>query len=168
MKQNYKIINDKRGFTLVELLAVIVVLAIVMLLAVQAVLPQMTIARKNSFAIEANGAIEAATSYVVTKALTENLIVPSDSKGLCVKVETLADGFYKADTSRYWGYVIITQKESGSNTNYLYKVYLQNGQYMANGLGLDESGTSNVNIVGDDIQEYNSSSLPKTYPEGCK
>lgn len=165
MDQN-KWINDVRGFTLVELLAVIVVLAIVMLLAVQAVLPQMTIARKNSFAIEANGAIDAATSYVVTKALTANLIVPSGSKGLCVKIETLADGFYKADTSRYWGYVIITQK-SGENTNYLYKVYLQNGQYMANGLGLDASGTSNVNIDGDDIKEFDASALPKTYPDGC-
>ena len=36
-----KNINNNHGFTLVELLAVIVVLAIVMLVAVQSVLPQM-------------------------------------------------------------------------------------------------------------------------------
>ena len=52
--------KDLRGFTLIELLAVIVVLAIIMLIAVNAVLPQMEKARRSSFAIEANGAIQAA------------------------------------------------------------------------------------------------------------
>ena len=40
--------NNLRGFTLVELLAVIVVLAIVMLIALQAVLPAMERARRSS------------------------------------------------------------------------------------------------------------------------
>ncbi len=169
MRQNM-ILKDSHGFTLVELLAVIVVLAIVMLLAVQAILPQMTLARKNALAIEANSAIEAAQSYVVTKALTEGLVVGKDD-GLCVKISTLADGFYKVDTTKYSGYVKITQapKAPGStstSTNYLYQVYLQNGQYMANGKGLEDN--KQVNITGDQIDEYDASSFNGTPPEGCK
>lgn len=164
MRQNM-ILKNSHGFTLVELLAVIVVLAIVMLLAVQAILPQMTLARKNSLAIEANSAIEAAQSYVVTKALTENLVVRKD-KGLCVSIAILADGFYKVDTTKYSGYVKITQKEGTTNTNYLYQVYLQNGQYMANGLGIDKD--TQVNITGDQIVEYDETAFNgKTIPSDC-
>ena len=52
-------LREKKGFTLIELLAVIVVLAIVMVLATTTVLPYMTKATKNSFAIEANAAVDA-------------------------------------------------------------------------------------------------------------
>jgi len=45
--------KNKKGFTLVELLAVIVVLAILILIAVTAVLPQIEKSRKNSFYDEA-------------------------------------------------------------------------------------------------------------------
>ena len=154
--------NMVRGFTLVELLAVIVVLAIVMLLAVQAVLPQMTIARKNAFAIEANAVIEAAQSYVVTEALTSNLII--SESGLCVSTDVLADGYWKGDVSKYNGFVMIIPKES-TQTNYLYKVYLTNQKYMANGLGID-SGNNQVSIIGNDIKEGNASSL-KTIDAEC-
>lgn len=154
---------NKKGFTLIELLAVIVVLAIVMLLAVQAVLPQMEIARKNSFAIEANAAIESAQSYFVTKALTDNLTV-SSKNGLCITVDEMSPSFYKADTTKYHGYVKITKKENSND--FLYQVYLENGKYMANGLGLDAGKTNQVNIDGDDIVEYDSENFTGT-PTGC-
>ena len=147
--------NIVRGFTLVELLAVIVVLAIVMLLAVQAVLPQVTIARKNAFAIEANAVIEAAQSYVVTEALTSNLII--SEKGLCVSTDILADGYWKGDVSKYNGFVTIIPKEG--TQNYLYTVYLTNQKYMANGLGV--SGNNQVSIIGTDIKEGNATNLDK-------
>ena len=41
--------NTRKGFTLVELLAVIVILAIIMIIAIPSVLGTMTIARKKSF-----------------------------------------------------------------------------------------------------------------------
>ena len=50
------------GFTLIELLAVIVVLAIVILMASMAIIPRMNEARKQVFAMEANEAINAASS----------------------------------------------------------------------------------------------------------
>ena len=45
--------NNKRGFTLVELLAVIVILAVVILIAVTAVVPRMNNAKKKAFIDEA-------------------------------------------------------------------------------------------------------------------
>ena len=62
-KISRKKLNNK-GFTLVELLAVIVVLAVVMVLATTTVLPYMTKSTKNAFAIEANGAIDAAQNAI--------------------------------------------------------------------------------------------------------
>ena len=55
---------NEKGFTLIELLAVIVILAIVMVLASQSVLPFMRNASKDSFVIEANGAIDAASNAI--------------------------------------------------------------------------------------------------------
>ena len=53
-------VNKKSGFTLVELLAVIVVLAILALLAIATTMPMMNRAKKNAFAVEASAYIKAA------------------------------------------------------------------------------------------------------------
>lgn len=52
--------KNKKGFTLVELLAVIVVLAIIMIIAIPSVLTAMDNAKKNSFKIFAQRAIQRA------------------------------------------------------------------------------------------------------------
>lgn len=57
-------IKNESGFTLIELLAVIVILAIVMVLASSSIIPFMQNASKDSFAIEANGAIDAASNAI--------------------------------------------------------------------------------------------------------
>ena len=54
--------NKKKGFTLVELLAVIVILAIIMIIAIPSVLTTMTIARKKTFAEYATKVYMAAES----------------------------------------------------------------------------------------------------------
>ena len=58
---------NRKGFTLVELLAVIVVLAVIMLLAVNAVIPQMNKARRNAFVTEAQTFIGGAETYILNK-----------------------------------------------------------------------------------------------------
>ncbi len=56
--------NNKKGFTLVELLAVIVVLAIVMSLAVVAITNVLDTTRKNSFVADARSFLEGAHNLV--------------------------------------------------------------------------------------------------------
>lgn len=56
---------NKKGFTLVELLAVIVILAVIILIAVTAVIPRMNKAKRKAFEDEAMALIKGAEEYVV-------------------------------------------------------------------------------------------------------
>ncbi len=164
--KHIKVEKDVRGFTLVELLAVIVVLAIVMLLAVQAVFPQMIKARKNAFAIEANAAIDAATSYYMTASLTENLSIGT---GLCIDIQYLIDqNQFDADRTKYKGWVMIESNNSGG---YVYTVTMTNGQYYVKGAGVKEtSGVKrNVNIGEDVVFEGGDTEIDiSSEPSTCK
>ena len=76
--------KNKKGFTLVELLAVIVILAVIILIAVNAVLPQMRKARKNSFVDEVINFAKAAETAYVSDSLTgagKTCYVLKDLKG---------------------------------------------------------------------------------------
>ena len=146
MKANLSSNNnyDVRGFTLVELLAVIVVLAIIMLIAVNAVLPKMEEARQNAFAIEANGLIKAAQQYVITKSLTEGKVVTST--GVCVTVQQLVDNADSdLDKTKYSGYAVVKTLNDTSNIM-LYEVYLANGSYRVDGKGITGTGDSRANV----------------------
>lgn len=173
MKNNMK---DLRGFTLIELLAVIVVLAIIMLIAVNAVLPQMEKARRSSFAIEANGAIEAAKSYFMNAALTgENGLPTLSGETKCVTIDDLIIGGYSdLDLGTYKGKVQVTKgsnifdadrEEEGYrdySNMYFYKIWIRQGKkLMIVGEGqttiTDEGKTypvSNVDINETHVKDY--------------
>lgn len=154
-----KNIKDRCGFTLVELLAVIVVLAIIMLIAVQAVLPLMQQSRKNAFTIEANSAIDAAMTYFVSKAISGETV----GSGLCYKLSTLVnEGMYTTKKAGYEGYVQINSSSASSNV-YLYKITMTNGQYYVENAGVKDN--KNVSVVIDDVVEGQKTI---TYPDGCK
>lgn len=157
--------NDLRGFTLVELLAVIVVLAIVMLIALQAVLPSMERARRQTFAIEANSAIDAANTYFMSSYLTGNSGFPgNDEDTECVTItELYENGYTELNPNTYSGKVVVEKK----GNIYLYYVFLEkDGTWMVNGAGTDQettatsfsgyNGTYNEDINEDDVWEYNS------------
>ena len=93
--------KNNKGFTLVELLAVIVILAVIILIAVNAVLPQMRKARRNSFVTEAiNFAKAAETAYVSDQI--------SGQSHTCYTIKYLQSKYVtKADES-YDGYVVLT------------------------------------------------------------
>jgi len=118
--------KNKKGFTLVELLAVIVVLAILILIAVTAVLPQIEKSRKNSFYDEALiYKREAEKAF-----LAENIGEPT-TPTTCFPVqlansEIALNGNYvkKNGASAYKGKVIL---DANGNVS---KFYLQNGKYM--------------------------------------
>lgn len=62
--------NNKKGFTLVELLAVIVILAVVILIAVTAVIPRMNQAKRKAFEDEALMLIKGAEEYMVDNGMS--------------------------------------------------------------------------------------------------
>ena len=105
--------KNKKGFTLVELLAVIVILAVIILIAVNAVLPQMNRARKNSFADEAMNYLKAAeTKYV------EGALDPSTQSGSTVVYKVNADlNQQYVSKSGYYGKVVLTIDNAGNVTN---------------------------------------------------
>ena len=65
--------KTKKGFTLVELLAVIVILAILVLLAVPSVLKMMDSAKENAFKIEAENIINGAKLKFANDMLNDSL-----------------------------------------------------------------------------------------------
>ena len=145
-----KVIN-KKGFTLVELLAIIVVLAIIALLAVQAVLPTLDKAKKQLFALEAQRAIDAAQSYFLTASVTgaEGLPTAKDSYK-CVSIEDLiSKGFFETKGGEYNGYVVV--KKVGTANKYVYKVYMANENFKVNGVGSDANYTDNATIGADKV-----------------
>jgi len=135
---------NKKGFTLVELLAVIVVLAVIMLLAVNAVIPQMTKARKNAFVTEAENVINSASTYYQSAILTG--IPAGDTStvtatGGCIKVNELKGDYLEKDDDDFKGSVKI---EIGADNVAKYTVWLSNGEYLIEGKSGDEIKEANV------------------------
>lgn len=178
-------LNSFRGFTLIELLAVIVVLAIIILIAVNAVLPQMERARRSSFAIEANVAIDSASGYFMSAGLTGSSNgLPSTSGGTsCVTIEDLILGGYsELDNSEYRGRVVVTKgsnlttqdvpseyKNDYSNV-YFYQVWIKKGDSMVIlGEGTTTNGgypVANVSIGEGDVEGLTDSNWQTSY-ETC-
>ncbi len=119
--------NNKKGFTLVELLAVIVVLAIIILIAMPAVLSSMEKARKNSFAVEANEIIRAAQTAYADAVMANT---PVKNK-ICITYGYLTNGFLEKNDDNYNGSVLITITPSSGKADY--KIWLSNNNYAVSG-----------------------------------
>ena len=140
-------INDKHGFKLVELLEVIVVLAIVMLVAVQSVLPQMEKARRQTLALDAQTAIEAANTYFMNESLSTGKGFPSAEGGKnCVSISNLIEKGYFSVKGSYDGKVVVTKK----GNVYLYSIWLHKDQLMIINAG--SNGTENTQIKATDSE----------------
>lgn len=128
---------NKKGFTLVELLSVIVILSVIVLIATNAVVPMADSAKKQVLAMEANTLVKAAqTLYVQDGA--------SGSK--CYSYEELINsGLIEKDDDAYTGSISIEVDGEG---NYSYKIWLSNGQYIVNGIKPDVS-SDNVEASAD-------------------
>lgn len=124
---------NKSGFTLVELLSVIVILSVIVLIATNAVVPMADSARKQVLAMEANTLVTAAQTLYVQN---------SASISVCYSYEELiASGLIDKDDESYTGSISI---EVGDNGNYTYKIWLSNGQYIVNGITPD--------VTSDDVE----------------
>ena len=96
---------NKKGFTLVELLAVIVVLALIMTLTVPSILSSMNSARQSSFLLYAGKMLEAAQGKYQSESL---LTKPGD----CYDLTDLSGN----GSTQYSGYVFVTTDTGGNPT----------------------------------------------------
>jgi len=113
--------KKKKGFTLVELLAVIVILAVLVLLAVPSVLKMMNGAKENAFEIEAENIIDGAKLKYSDDLLdntlpaTVTVTIGSSVTGYCYDIYDLGDYVDKTfDATKASGSVLI----DATNNNY--------------------------------------------------
>lgn len=166
-----KNLKDNRGFTLIELLAVIVILAIVMVLASSSILPFMRNAGRDSFALEANGVIDAASNAIslitvgsisldgkygadttAPAAKDFNKITTDTATKYCFSLDYLVDkGLFDlkkeslaTNGGKYSGIV-----EAVKNGNaYTYTVYIKNDEFMVNGVSNTVDKEKDVKVAG--------------------
>jgi len=124
---------NKNGFTLVELLSVIVILSVVVLIATNAVVPMMSGAKKQVLATEANKFIAAAKTLYVNQGITGTKCYSYD--------EIINSGIIEKNDETYSGSFLI-EENSGK---YTYKIWLANGTNMVDGKSPD--------ITSDDVIE---------------
>ena len=166
---------NKNGFTLVELLAVIVVLAVIMLLAVNAVIPQMNKARKNAFATEAQTFIDAAATYYQTVLLTgiptgdsSTLNDGTGTTGACINVKDLIGDYVdKGDKDATSGEYLYNGVVKISITNDVasYEISLANGNYYTTADGKD--GSAAALIAAGELDESTVSAGPTAAKTAC-
>ncbi len=135
MKKNIKNVS---GFTLIELLAVIVVLAIIILMASMAVIPRMNQARRQVFSMEANEALDAASSYWLDATIngTKNTF-PINNETKCVTIAQLRTSGDFTGGSDYSGVIYVHKKDATTNT-YEYAITMGNGNLMVVNAGISE------------------------------
>lgn len=128
--------NNRRGFTLVELLAVIVILAILMVSAGAGVMTTMNNSKINTFKNEVLTAINSSEDMYSQISMNgehyRDYIVTSDGDathaGLCVTFAGLVNnGFMNKDVSTYGGVVLVEVPFDGGQTKYM--VWAHNSAY---------------------------------------
>lgn len=144
--------KKKNGFTLVELLAVIVVLAIIMIIAIPAVLDVMNNARKSSFVLYAEKVVRDVTTQYMY-----------DANGGAIK----GSGFYVYDitqdlnlngTGNYKGYVVVNAYDV-DNVQYIVSLYDENYQlinYNVTSEGLPTVDTPTLRAYSESVDDLTS------------
>ena len=129
---------NRKGFTLVELLSVIVILSVIVLIATNAVVPMADSAKKQVLAMEANSLVKAAQTLYIQ----EN----SSSSKCYTYDEIISSDLIEKNDENYTGSISIEVDSSG---NYTYKIWLSNGQYMIKGVKPDVT-SDNVETSAED------------------
>ena len=156
-----KILKNKKGFTLVELLAVIVVLAIVMSLAVVAITGVLDNARKATFVADAKAFLEGARNLVTSDEMNSLLdgdsgeyavacdssTIPS-SRTIDVSTIKTQQGGVKSPYGNNYdkgnSKIYVSAAKDGTDCKYTYKIYLTDGVYAIGGPSEDNAIEWNV------------------------
>lgn len=136
----------KNGFTLVELLAVIVVLAVLILIATTAVIPQMKKSQKNNFANEA---------LLIMKDGAEAAFIDNQLKGVnktCYTFDELNGTYITKDSAQYYGKFVLTVNSDGDITDK--KIFLTDKK---NFMITDRTPSQVNNNIDEYVVEYNAS-----------
>lgn len=128
--------KKKNGFTLVELLAVIVVLAIIMIIAIPAVLEVMNTARKKSFALYVDKVVTAVQTQYVYDANSGAI------QGAGWYVYSIKNDLNLSTTGSYEGFVTVNATDV-DNPNYIIELWDNN--YMLNSYNITEHGMPEAN-----------------------
>ncbi|MBO7078518.1 MAG: prepilin-type N-terminal cleavage/methylation domain-containing protein, partial [Bacilli bacterium] len=137
---------NKKGFTLVELIAVVVVLIIIMLISVNVVNNQIKKSRVNAFIKEANTFAKAALEKYADDKMDEEHsgdIFHGEEKGrTCYSLDMLASKYVTKTQNKYTGSIEVC---SGPDCTYQTKMWITDGERYIDGLSpiSDDSGISN-------------------------
>ena len=156
-------LKNKKGFTLVELLAVIVVLAIIILIAMPSVMSAMDKARRNALITEASEITKIATTAYADDSMGTGITK------VCYNLKYLSEqGYLDKNLSGYTGQVGV---EVDSNGKVLTKIWLSNGIYKITTGDIDGASPTGLsvkdNISSGDKTENNCNSYCGN-TEGCK
>ena len=165
---------NRNGFTLVELLAVIVILSVLALVAMPNVTRLMNVSRKNAFITEVENFVTyAQTSYTnsqingtITNSADESLITGQTFNNAsydyyCVSYAKLVSGGFiqKSNGDNYKGIFEIYMPTDGASSKTI--IYMSNGSYQINGLSINKLANKSYEekTVQTDYAFLNSSSL---------
>ncbi len=113
--------KKNNGFTLVELLAVIVILAIIMILSIPSVLDTVTTSRKRSFSTYAKKVVLATEQTNTAEEMAQNIT------GRGIYTYSIKDDIGLSGTGSYDGYVVV---DDCTESEKQYYVYLEDGSFM--------------------------------------
>ena len=116
--------NNKKGFTLVELLAVIVILAVVMLIGITSIGPLMANSRKSALRSDGLDLMNAAKTAYQAEAL-KTIPEFNSTQSVCMSLEWLKKEGYTENKQNYKGSVLVTY----ASGQYSYKYWIANGTY---------------------------------------
>lgn len=122
--------KNKNGFTLVELLAVIVILAVIILIASGNVLSQMDRGRKNALAAEGNTLIKESAIPAYQLAILDGRVTTGSA---CFSLEYLyQEGYFsKGKKDGYSGSVLVQPDAEGKVVSYTF--WISNSSYVVTG-----------------------------------
>lgn len=134
---------NKKGFTLVELLAVIVVLALILILAVPSVLNTMTNAQKTTFQMYGQKIINAGMQIYESERVLGSSNLSTSKKSGGNPCYTISDIVTDGATGSYEGFLVVEPTSSFSAT---YKLYLKDDDFIYNGVDSKDVLSGNATI----------------------